>query len=327
MASHAKSELLRKTADEFDELMQQFDETKETLVAALRRAQLREDAIDEHVRAFDEGKRIIAELLPIRDNVEAIKKAIVEPVASVISGSSVTNKRFAWAGLIIGAMSVAVSLSLPYLPFVGAADDRKSVMEKLQRIGAAVEPAAQRRVATTWQLLLYDRFEGPENALYEVPQLPVIADVGPSHGYDSVGAEPKADLVYLPIEVPCAAGCRVALEGMVRLREDVAISKRHVSEGRFIPVAPIELQGAAAGSSTWKVLEQVRASFELGWIGKKNEWQVVKTPYVLLPPGLGIARIRVVLRPYRWKMPILPGNTTVSCRTDFDEIKLFVAPS
>lgn len=238
MATNSKSELLRKTADEFDELMVQFDRTKQNLVAALTKAQLREEAIAEHVRAFDEGKRIIEELLPIRDNVQAIKNAIVEPVAAVIADSSDTNKKFAWAGLIFGAFSIVVSLVLPRVLSMGNSTANDTVVQKLNQIDSALQPAVEQRAAASWQLLLYDRFEGAEGLLYEAPRLLDVGDVGRSHGYESVGFEPRTDLVYRAIDVPCVKGCRLALEAMVRLQESIDISRRQITEKQFVPILP-----------------------------------------------------------------------------------------
>ncbi len=326
MASISKSDLLRKTADEFDSLMQQFDHTKEKLVAALTSAQLRDEAIAEHVRAFDEGKRIIAELLPIRDNVEAIKNAIVKPVADVIADSSDTNKKFAWAGLLFGAASIAVSLSLPHIPFVGRSNDSKIVIQRLDQIDSVLQPAVQRRARASWQLVLYDRFEDSDASLYEASQLLSVADVGRSHGYDSIGVEPRSDLVYRAVDVSCVSGCRLSLEALVKLQEAVAISKKQVSAGQFTPVLPIEVQWAAGGSTTWKTLEPLQHAIDIPWIGKRNEWQVLKTPYVAIPSTLGVAKIRLILRPYQWKSSGSGSKAAVSCQTDFDEVKVFSAP-
>jgi hypothetical protein len=324
MPTGTKSDLLRKTADEFDDLMGQFDQTKANLVAALNRAQLKDEAIAEHVRAFDEGKRLIAELLPIRDNVEAMKNAIVKPVADVIADSSDTNKHFGWAGLTIGAFSIIISFVVPRLPFLQSSPDNDRVVQKLDDLRTLLQPAAKERLASTWHLLLYDRFEGTQALVYEGQGLLQVGEVGRRHGYESIGFEPREALVYRAVSVPCEKGCKLSVEAMVKLGEYVDISLKQVADGKFLPVAPIQVEYSTVAGADWKPLEPLQSAIKVEWIASRNRWQSVKTPYIEIPAQLGATTVRLTLQPYRWERPGGPGQP-LRCATSFDEVKLFAS--
>ena len=216
-----KSDLLRKTADEFDSLMVRFERTKKNLIEGMQKAHIKDEVIAEYVQTFDEGKKVIEDLMPIRDNVDEIKKTILTPVAKVIEDTSDTNKKFGWTGIIVGGLGIAFSVVLPYTPLNERTPDLTPIVENLAELQRQLIPTIDQTAAGDIKLVLYDRFEVSDPSRYEVSRLLDAGTVGQSHGFESVGFQPEKELNYRPLTVDCLGGCRVTLEAMVRVVEGI----------------------------------------------------------------------------------------------------------
>lgn len=202
-----KSDLLRNTADEFDLLMGKFNESKQRLAEALDEAGFKNEKIDEYLKSFDEGKAVIAELLPIRDNVREIQETILKPVANVIADNSGTNKRFGLAGIAMAAIGVSASLLAPYVPFLRGPEAASKALEaKVDDLRTALKPMIDEKSSAA-RAVLYDTFDSADMSLYDAPRLSDVGSVGATLGYESAGFQPKTQLVYKPVAVPCEKGC------------------------------------------------------------------------------------------------------------------------
>lgn len=113
------------------------------------------------------------------------------------------------------------------------------------------------------------------------------------------------------------------MEAMLRLDESISISPKDIADKGYIPILPIEIQYANAAGREWKPLEQIQTQLRIPWIGKKAEWQSIKTLYEPIPVSLDARMIRLILRGYSWKKQNDP-NKIVRCAVSFDEIKIFV---
>lgn len=144
MSITSKSDLLRQTADQFDTMMDKFNNTKASLEKALDQGGLKREAIEEYLRLFDDGKTLISELLPVRDNVQEIQNTILKPVADVIKDSSGTNKRFGIFGICMALFGIIVTLVGPFLSsYFLKQPSNKDLVASFDTLKSALSPMIQ----------------------------------------------------------------------------------------------------------------------------------------------------------------------------------------
>lgn len=118
-------------------------------------------------------------------------------------------------------------------------------------------------------------------------------------------------------------GMRLAVEAMVRIGETINVTQREVAQGKYTALQPIEIQYAEGVGQNWKTLDPLQSQIKIPWLGKKNDWQSIKTPYVLIPQALSVKAVRLILRNYAFRRD--GSEQPREYPTSFDEIKVLAS--
>jgi hypothetical protein len=327
-----KSALLMKTANDFDQMIETFENTELLISETLKRVGFSDDTIEQHVNVIRACKEEVEKLLPLRDNVIEIQDKILTPVEKVIETSIETNNRFnktsmrfGWVGITVGAISLFFSLVAPrFWPRVF--DPTRDLATKIDNLTIAMKPTIQNAETAKAKILLYDTFNSVEMLYDKDVDLKSVGSVGGlGYGQNSIGFHPNLSnvLVYKPVSVDCEKGCRLAVEAMIKLDRNIDIRQRQIDDHTYQPLLPVKVEYQATNDDKWIELDPIMKYLKVPLNEKRNEWQSINSPPVDIPAESGFKAVRLSLRNYKL-MRTDGKQKDLVYPTSFDEIKLIV---
>ena len=252
--------------------MNQFDSTEQNLTNALRAAKFSEGGIDDFLEAFRSCRKMVADLLPLRGVAQNIQDKILTPVGEVIKTSSKTNERFGWVGIVFGVVGIFFSVA-PHLG-TGLFDPTRDLAAKVDNLRVAMTPATHNAEIAKAKILIYDTFDGVDMPYYEVEHITDVGNVGKTfgYGYDSIGFQPAISkvLAYKPIAVDCVKGCRLAVEAMVKLGQNMDIRQKQIDDHTYEPILPVKIEYQTANGNDWRDLDPVMEYLKVPWFAKSD---------------------------------------------------------